>query len=295
MSESILQYTAEGDYMIHFCMIGQFANQAIQYCLARILADKTGLAYNAPSVFRNKYGAKVQWSINPLFEMRPVSGRCSFGELQVIEARQWLDTETIDPDRPVFVRQWFGQRYEILKPYKDQIRNEWLKISPERFVETDPEAVYVHVRRTDYIEYAPGQAADPMLQGTATTLEEFDACLAQFPDAKRIVIATDEPWSPIFDELPKRWGKPVILRTGATWDRDFITLASARWVVLSQSTYSWLAAFLGRAEKVVCSVRPGTFWGNGVGLQGPQTGPGGLDFPNLFVDDEPGRWVWLEE
>lgn len=79
------------------------------------------------------------------------------------------------------------------------------------------------------------------------------------------------------------------------WDVDFLTLASARWVILSQSTYSWLAAFLGRAEKVICSVKPGTFWGNGVGLQGSQMGPGGRDFPNLFVDDEPGRWVWVTE
>jgi hypothetical protein len=129
-----------------------------------------------------------------------------------------------------------------------------------------------------------------MLQGTATTAEEFEACLSQFPDAKRIVVISDDPHSAAAMPWPLDFSV-----SSNPWDVDFITLASARWVVLSQSTYSWLAAFLGRAEKVVAPVFPGTFWGNGIGLQGPQTGPGGLDFPNLFVDDEPGRWVWLKE
>lgn len=273
-------------------MVGQFANQALQFVLARILADRTGLAYNAPSYFKTKSGDPVQWSGEPLFTMQSAPGRHADGIPQIIDAWQWFDIGSLDPRRPVIVRQWFGQRYEILKPYKDRIRNEWLCIPPERFVETDDEAVYVHVRRGDYIEYAPGRMADPMLQGTATTLDEFERCLAEFPDAKRIIAVTDSPWdAPDEEVFVKRFGKPV----ATAWDIDFLTLASARWVVLSQSTYSWFAAFLGRAEKVVCSVRPGTFWGNGVGLQGPQMGPGGRDFPNLYVDDEPGRWVWLTE
>ena len=283
--------------MIHYRMVGQFANQALQYTLARILADRTGLAYNPPKGFRTKDGSPLEWTGEPLFTMQSAPGRRADGIPQIIDAWQWFDLESLDPNRPVIVRQWFGQRYEILKPYRDRIRGEWLRIPPERYVIPRPDAVYMHVRRGDYIEYAPGQMANPMLQGTATTLEEFDACLCEFPDAKWVVIVTDAPWDRFFDldKLAQRWGKRVMLMAASTWDKDFLLLASARWVILSQSTYSWLAAFLGCAEKIVCPVFPGTFWGNGVGLQGPQTGPGGRDFPNLFVDDEPGRWVWLRE
>lgn len=284
--------------MIHFRMVGQFANQCLMYCLARILSDRTGLAYRAPLGFKMKSGEPVQWSGEPLFTMRDAVGVRADGIPQVIDAWQWFDIGSLDPRRPVIVRQWFGQRYEILKPYKDRIRNDWLRIAPERFVETDPEAVYIHVRRTDYVEYMPNRPADPMLQGTATSMMEFARCLNEFPDAKRVVIVTDADDDWIQQNMERLGQNPTWLGLPATvqsraWDIDFLTLASARWLILSQSTFSWLAAFLGRAEKVVCSVKPGTFWGNGVGLQGPQTGPGGRDFPNLYVDDEPGRWVWL--
>ena len=41
-----------------------------------------------------------------------------------------------------------------------------------------------------------------------------------------------------------------------------------------------------------------TFWGRGVGVYGPYTGPGaelGYDYPSLFVNDELGRWEWVTE
>jgi hypothetical protein len=278
--------------MIHFQMLGRFANQALQYVLARILADRTGLAYNAPRGFTSPSGWLI-WTLAPVFTMQSAPGRRVEGIPQVIDALQWFDMTTIDLQRPVIVRQWFGQRYELLRPYKDQIRNDWLCIPPDRYCLTiDQDAVYVHVRRADYIDIRPGVPANPLLQGTATTIDEYRECLRQFPDAKRVCLIADDVQDPFIPKL----GAALELPWSCEWDRwdkDFLRLASARWVILSQSTFSWLAAFLGRPERVVCSVRPGTFWGNGVGLIGPQMGPEGRDFPNLWVDDEPGRWVWL--
>ena len=283
--------------MLHYKFYGQFANFGIQYCLARIISLKTGLAYNPPRHFLTKHGQPVTWSGEPLFRMAPGDGKTvvTTGTPYIIDALQWVDLHAIPHDRPVIVRQFFAQRYELLQPYKHMIREEWLRIPPERFLPVDPDCLVVHVRRGDYLDIEPGVPANPERQGTATTIDEYLTCLERFPDAKSVQFVTDDAADPFIGQLGEVMGLPWTCQQ-MPWDYDFLLLASARNLAISQSTFSWLAAFLGHAERIVCSVRPGTFWGRGLGVYGPYTGPGaeqGYDYPNLFVSDEPGRWEWV--
>jgi hypothetical protein len=176
----------------------------------------------------------------------------------------------------------YYQRYELFQPWKGRIRQDWLRIELP-FVDTAPDAVYIHVRRTDYV------GGNPTVQGCATSLDEFARCLQEFPDAKRLIIATDHPKDPFHRQFT-RLGLPYTI-SGLPWDKDFLLLASCRWMIMSESTYSWWAAFLGRAERIACPVFPRSFWRYGLNLKGPAS----PDYVNLFVDDEPGRWLWVTE
>lgn len=213
----------------------------------------------------------------------------STGRKLTLQFDHWCDLSGIDESvRQVNVLHCYAQRYELLQPYKEQIRHDWLRLRVP-YVETDPTAVYMHVRRTDYV---PGvdNPNQPERHCLAATLDDYAACLKEFPEARRLIVATDDPRDPFMDRL-KTLGLPVDI-LGGRWDTDFLALASARWLIMPQSTYSWWAGFLGRAERIVCPIREGTHWWYGKDLRGAPAA-GQRDYPNLYVYDEPERWTWL--
>lgn len=273
--------------MIAVRFMGQLGNQLCQYAIGRILSVRTGQAYCPPSQWLDKRGRPVKWTLDPpLFMPQFAFGSRPKGTCQVVSVNHWFDMDSIDPNLPIHVMHGYFQRYELFKPYKDQIRNDWLRLSHPP-VETDPEAVYVHVRRTDYVPHVDNPN-DPTRHCLSSSINDYAKCLEHFPDAKRLVIVTDDPKDPFHREFDK-FGLPWTV-SGQAWDADFLTLASCRWLVICQSTFSWWAGFLGQAEKIVCPVPPGTFWHYGIGL----TGPAAPDYPNLYVDDEPERWTWTQ-
>ena len=164
------------------------------------------------------------------------------------------------------------------------IRNDWLRLQTP-FVKTDPDAVYVHIRRQDYCPPRNTREA-----GIATTLDELAQCLTYFPDAKRMVVCTDATRDPWHQELHKI-GMPWSMSGGA-WDQDLLVLLSCDNLLMCQSTYSWWAGFLGRAQRIVCPLSPNTLWWYGKQSGSPPTQG---DYPNLIVDDEPERWIWVNE
>jgi hypothetical protein len=258
----------------------QIGNQLFQYCVGKILAERTGLAYLPPSAFLDKAGRPVKWSAAPLWTMTPTAGRELAGPPRKYHFNQqltWMDWDSFDATKPIAITHGYFQRLENFAGYLDKIR-EWLRIDPAWFVATDPDAVYVHCRRTDYVDVGLGRPPNRQVQGVATTLDEYRECLREFPDAKRLVVVTDD----VRDKFLLQFGRllPYTV-SGLAWDLDWLLLASARNLLICQSTYSWWAGFLGRAERIVCPVFPGTFWHDGM------TNP---ENPNLLIQDE--RWRW---
>jgi len=283
--------------------IGQFGNQLFQYVVAKIAAELTGLPFTPGPGFLVKPSRPVpcgtgpfpsdmrlvEWNGEPLLQMTPTEGRESGGgEFVDISTMQWIDWNQLR-DKAISglsLRGYF-QRYECIQPWKDKIKNEWLRFH-RPFVDTDDEAVHVHCRLTDYVRGVENPN-DPSRHGISLTIDEYAAALEHFPDAKRIVVYTDAPqdtWLKRFDKL----GLPWSIATG-TWDSDFLAMASCRWLIITQSTFSWWAGFLGRAERIVCPLSRGTLWHFGKDLIGP---PKRRDFPNLIVTDEPDRWIWMK-
>jgi len=274
-----------GRQLIQYRLIGQAANQIIQHWTGLIIADKSGLQYSPCRDFiADKHSKPVKWTGEPLFELKPSAGRVLAGNPHVVDALQYIDFDQVcDGKKPIAVRQLYAQTFSLFRDYKDHIRDDWFHIPKHRYVETDEDAVYIHARRTDYCEYHP-DFVDPSNQGAATTIDEFAECLKCFPDAKRIVVCTDDPRDEFLQEF-RQFGLPWEIH-GRQWDEDFLLMASCRNLLISQSTFSWLAGFLGRPEKIVCPCFPGSFWHKGLT---------DIRYPNLYVDDEGDRWEWVSQ
>jgi hypothetical protein len=254
-----------------------------------VLAERTGLAYVQPPYLLDKEYKPLEWSDEPLFTLTPTEGQRLTGVPVTIKAKQWFDFSTVNGDRPIMVREGFFQRWELFAPYLDKIRNDWLHIEPRRFIPTDDNAVYAHVRLTDYVRLADGSLPDPRERGAASKPEEFSWCLREFRDCNRLYIVSDSP----DDAETLGWDK-IIYDAGckmhwsvcepSPWDEDFLLLASAKNLVISQSTYSWLAGLLGRSQKIVCPCPAGSFWRRGLASR---------EQPDLFLPVDTDReWVW---
>lgn len=262
--------------------VGQFGNQLFDHCIAKVLASRTGLDYSPPPHFLTKHGNRLEWTGTPSFRLTPSPGNRPPDTHPIrLRCGHWLDLNRFHDATSIHLQAGYYQHYCFYRPYKDQIKNDWLKLQVP-FVATDPQAVYCHLRRTDYVG-----VRNPKAAGVATELHEVQRCLAEFPGASRLVVCTDDtkdPWFRNLDQLPIPWEF-----NGGTWDQDLLTLLSADNLLIAQSTYSWWAGFLGRAKRIVCPLTPGTLWWYGRESGSPPTRG---DYPNLIVDDEP-RWRWI--
>lgn len=270
--------------MITVPFVGQLGNQFFCYVIGKILAERTGQAYHPNQEWLTKSGEHIKWIGPRLFPPPlPTAGRnVTVGHVQRNPTMYWIDFKRFDKNHPILARGFF-QRYELLYPYKQRIQKEWLKLLVP-YIETDPQAVYIHVRRTDYIG-----DTNPCCQCAASSLEEFDTCLKHFSNINRIVLVSDDYHDPMLDSFDKL-GLPVTRAMG-NWEQDFLTMASARNLIISQSTFSWWAGWLGRAKRIVCPMKIGSFWARGQGMFGPSNQF--YDYPNLYPYDEPDRWQWV--
>jgi hypothetical protein len=252
----------------------QFGDQMFQYVAGKIMAEVTGLSYVPPHSFLTPYGHPITWSGDPLFQLSTtIATRLPIRENpKEFIGSHWIDWNEYKDASRVFMQGMF-QRYECIKPWEQKIKSDWLQVKVS-IPSSDPSALYIHCPRID----------------SSATFEEYEACIRQFPSAKQLVVCTDspnEPWFDCFDEI----GIPWTISNG-TWDQDFLSLLSAKNLIISQDTYSWWAGFLGRATKIACPLSRGTPWYFGKSLIGPPKLK--QDFPNLIVNDKPDRWIWID-
>lgn len=222
--------------MIEVRYKGQLGNNLFQYSLGRILAETFGYALQASPIpgFPNTGdvidGTRVDEPAIVLGGQRAELERLQERLAHGARARVVLDG-------------WF-QRHEYYRPHRDAIRR-WLAFGPEvRRPAERPETV-LHVRRNDYVT-----------NGWALPFTFYEAALDRLAPAEPPWILTDDPRDPFFRRFD-RWHPRF---TGASVLDDLAFLSSARRIVLSQSTYSWWAAFLGDPETVVCPVPAVGVW-----------------------------------
>lgn len=256
-------------------LTGQFGDQLFQYVAGKIMAEVTGLSYVPPFSFLTQHGHPVTWSSSPVFIMTPTLAKVirKGGFAKQFIGEHWIDWNEFKGSSQVFM-QGFFQRYECIKPWKEQIKSQWLV--PQVSVPTsNASTLYIHHQQSDH----------------PITAKEYDACISQFSGIKRLAICTSDPNNDslkVFDQFGIPW-----TITNGSWDSDFLALLSAKSLIISQTTYAWWAAILGQAEKVVCPIPKGTPWSQSKSVTGRPKAK--QDQPNLIVDDEAERWVWMDD
>ena len=213
---------------------GRLGNNLFQYCLGRILAEELG--------FKLKAGA------NPGFPntAQEVPGACHTEPEQVLTGQR-IDFGSILADRSPrrLVLHGYFQQIEYYQPYRDRIRH-WLALDPAIRIPAMKPDLVIHVRRKDYVAY-----------GWALPFSYYEEAIQRvLPPGGNIWIATDDHRDPFFWRF-KHW-KPNFFHGTALENIAF--LMNAPRLVLSPSSFSWWAAFLGDCQEVVAPVSGYGLW-----------------------------------
>jgi hypothetical protein len=247
---------------------GDFGNQLFHYVVAKIIAEKRGLEFIPPDDFY-QFGVEgcpsMVWTKEPLIKMQRTEGSRFKLPYFGFGCRYWYDLDKLPTDQMLHCGYGHFCNYSILKPYKDRIKNDWLKLPEERFVKTSLDTLYVHVRRHseyDYVETLDVINLDGSQPCSYVGLVAAIDRMRQAYQIDRLVLLSNLPDHPTVMKL-KDYGKGLGLAVEISWqpwDLDFMMLASAKLLITTQSTYGWWAAFLGKAVKVIMPLDKGTNW-----------------------------------
>lgn len=247
--------------MIQVRYFGRLGNRLFQYCTGRILAEELGLKLVAPKIpgfprTQDKVGGEF---VGPR-RGNPREHWKGF-DLEI--------TQVLQNRSPRFIRldgacsQNFKRDY---LPYQDRIR-EWLIPEPGTPVYPPGDLVVVHVRLKDYERrgYTMSEAYYKKI------LDELVFGI--------LVVVTDNPKSEYL-EMFKQWDALI---TSTSELLDFKYLRDCKRFVMSASTFSWWAAFLGRQEEVHFPIPRTGYWS-----------PDEFPFIDLTVPGDPRYRYWGE-
>lgn len=232
----------------------RLGNNLFQYCFGRLLAEQLGFALTAPPI--------------PGFPSTSTDlpgSRYDGPEVVVTDENLELDALLRDRSaRKIIVRGYF-QRAAFYRDYAAVIRQRWLKPATRRLeAMPTPDDIWVHVRRGDY-----------MLWGSALPFSYYENAIMELGGGP-VRIVTDDPADPFFWRFRKF---NAVIVPGNEQD-DFYRLTCASKLVLSQSSFSWWAAFLSEADAVVCPVPVAGIW---------------AEQPHLRLDDARYRYLAVPE
>lgn len=199
----------------------------------------------------------------------------------------------IPKDGKIYDIRGYRQAYKYFEDYSKEIRkiftpkqhiiDKMRKILPLKYIA-------VHIRKGDYIK----------LMHNVPSLREFKMCkLKYYKEAIKelqkyypkypVLICTDSPdfVKPLLKELGAKLSPIKDLSPKIS---DFCTMYLSDALVISNSTFSWWAAYLRTRRNIIC---PTPWWdprgiiGNIVGLDGPH-----LHYPNwTLLDADSGKYI----
>ncbi len=233
--------------MIEVHYSSQLGNRLFQYALARILSAELNL-YLPPCPINGF----------PCTECE-VKGKRISRPTVLLDGQDFDWRETLQKAQNshlVLAGNFQQSRFYI--PWANELRHEWLRPQePLNFVGAEPNSLVIHIRRTDYL-----------WQGWGLPFSSYQSVIEEH-GADRVVIVTDDPNDPFIWRFARY--KPTI-RSTSPFD-DFLFLRSARYLMISPSSFSWWAAFLSVASKIYFPVPQSGIWapnhGEGVNLAMP--------------------------
>ena len=229
---------------IHVRWRGLLGNRLFQVAGGLVLAIESGakmrclelkgfdrIKFSAPDLTSNLYGSRFG---EPLFRLEEMKNLLASGYDVVINGHH--------------------EQYRHYRDHKAAIRTLLHFDHPASYA-PGPEDLVVHLRLT-----GAGATEPPDLSYVVKLIKAWRT--------HAVVIVTDDP-SHQFIHDNFREPNTVVVR--ATKEEDFATLLRAKRLVLTPSTFGWMAAFLGQAEEVFFPFKQG-IWAR--------------PYIDLWVDDE---------
>jgi len=250
--------------MIKLSYSGYFGNQMMQYAAARILSKTTKYFLDAHYPTEGKFV-----DLNPLEDNNI---RYESNELLLSDNVWSIDYDEVSKHRGCIHLCGYFQRYSNIKQYKKYVKNMYFFEKNKNLYNED--LIGVHIRLGEYYNY-----------NNHLPKEYYINCIT---DSKKMaVIYTDQPTHPYIQDI-KRSVDCQIFSTDINWIesksptqwRDFVNISSHKHIIISQSSYSWWAAWLSNASTIYYPLSYKNYWSNN-----------GNDI-DLVVDDED-RYIYV--
>jgi hypothetical protein len=244
--------------MIELKYSGRFGNQLFQYAIGRVVSkEKRQYLFvdsNSTSPeFKNFDLNLHEEKYSAIIEQNPI----------VIGGFKIDYNQILNHNGKVILYGYF-QDYENILPYKDYIK--FLYQFEKNKNLYDDELIAVHIRLTDYLDFQNSL--------------DFDYYIDVIKDSgKQPVIYTDDPKHEYILNIQNEFNCRVVSNT--CW-QDFVELSSYKHICISQSSYSWWAAWLSNAEVIYYPLSSKKYW---------QHRGDGNDI-NLIVTDE-SRYIYV--
>lgn len=251
--------------LILLCLNARFANNILQYAHAKIMAEKLGAqlvvlakVYSGFGQYRDDLQAYDLFDeillskgiAEPVELVRDASGLPVHDEKIIAGSR--LDFGWVKAAYNIRAEDYAGEdlivlygypfRYEYFQGYKKAFK-QWLAplCAHPPTVLPEPKDVVMHVRGTDATHFQWGA-------------DYYFSSMARYDDAERVLAVTDDPNGALVQELKRDTRVEVV--SGQHPFGDFRTIMQAKRIVMSVSTFSWVASWLSDADAIVMPVEP---------------------------------------
>jgi hypothetical protein len=258
-----------------------FGNQIFIYCFSRILAERYGLQME--SFFNKRPVSDFTRNLNPSHRSHRQYALKNFFDVEDFVEGKTLSGKSMDIANYTVVEDWvpkrpinacgFFQNYKYYENYKKKIKFDWLKLQNIELPKIRRDTLCVHVRLGDYLVSRDGSwnLKFPFYKEAIESTKWRD-----------VVIVTDSPKHEIINKLQETFGAGVVSNN---WSDDFKFIMAHKKIVISDSSFSWWAAWLSDANEVISSgpntdkKKYGGFWADCVDI-------------NLHCDEP--RWRFIE-
>jgi hypothetical protein len=228
--------------MVDVELIGGLGNNMFQYALGRIIADEKGYNLNTTKLdqldqfFKNVKNITDRKSVTaPVLQI---------GYNTKVGPQTYIEQEVADFEGTIKVEGFF-QRHEFYNAHRDKLLK-WFKTDVELEKVPGENDLVLHVRLGDYM-------------GLGWQLEtEIFIDILKREEYNKYFIVTDDPDNTIIDDILQAVDGGEVVSTDKISDFEF--LCRSKLLVLSHSSFSWWAAFLGNARKVIVPYNSNKGW-----------------------------------